>query len=80
MGLPKGDRRQKLGAKPLRRSEEFIPLVMDSHISENSDGRKEYIYEAQISIMVTGVDDWVCMSSFVQAQFILSIWGVLKLK
>jgi hypothetical protein len=42
----------------LRRSEDVIHLEMNSRPSDDSDGLKDYIHEAQISVMVTGLDDW----------------------
>lgn len=50
------DARRRADGKPLRRSEESIPL--QAAPNTDSDDR-DYVYEAQISVMVTGIDDWV---------------------
>ena len=40
-----------------RRSEEVIHLYKVTNDTD-ADGMKDYIHEAQISVMVTGLDDW----------------------
>jgi hypothetical protein len=44
---------------PLRRSEEVMYLPIQGHGSLPSENLPEYIYESQISVMVSGIDDWV---------------------
>jgi hypothetical protein len=51
--------RQKLDGSPLRHSEKVIPLPMTDSSLATEDGMNAYIYEAQLSVMVTGIDDWV---------------------
>lgn len=41
--------------QPLRRSEEVIHLGLDDM---SMGDERDYIHEAQVSVMVTGVDDW----------------------
>lgn len=48
--------RRRRDGEPLRRSEEVIHLGTRNQ-TENGDV-KDYIHEAQISVMVTGIDDW----------------------
>jgi hypothetical protein len=47
--------------KPLRTSEEVIFLKLKDHgavLEQKSGEDRAYIHEAQISVMVTGLDDW----------------------
>lgn len=54
------DLRRRADGNPLRRSEESIPLqaVQNTDCSDR-DHDHDYVYEAQISVMLTGIDDWV---------------------
>ncbi|KAH8779452.1 hypothetical protein F5882DRAFT_406984 [Hyaloscypha sp. PMI_1271] len=45
--------------RKVRRSEEVMYLPIQGHASPPSDDIPEYIYESQISVMVSGIDDWV---------------------
>ena len=48
-----------MDGKSIRRSEEVISLQMkDGQQTDEDDGRIDYIHEAQVSIMITGIDDW----------------------
>jgi hypothetical protein len=50
------DARRRADGSPLRRSEESIPL----QVNKNTDPiNHDYVYEAQLSVLVTGIDDWV---------------------
>jgi hypothetical protein len=50
---------RRVDGKSICRSEEVIPLQMKGEQPhEEEDGRIDYIHEAQISIMITGIDDW----------------------
>jgi hypothetical protein len=53
--------RQRVGGGPLRRSEGVIHLQMTDSLPTRRKKKKmqDYIYEAQISVLVTGIDDWV---------------------
>lgn len=42
----------------LRRPEEVIHLEMHTRTQNDPEGLKDFILEAQISVMVTGLDDW----------------------
>jgi hypothetical protein len=61
--------------KRLRRSEEVIPLEMKGHDhaaprSAEDDRSKDHIHEAQISFMVTGIDNWFWTAyTFVDTYF-----------
>jgi hypothetical protein len=45
--------------RKVRRSEEVMYLPIRGHSSLSSDDIPEYIYESQISVMVSGIDNWV---------------------
>jgi hypothetical protein len=45
--------------RKVRRSEEVMYLPIQAHASLSSDDVPEYIYESQISVMVSGIDNWV---------------------
>jgi hypothetical protein len=51
--------RQRVDGGPLRRSEEVIHLQMTDSMPTRTNKMQDYIYEAQISVLVTGIDDWV---------------------
>jgi len=51
--------RQRVDGSPLRRSEEVIHLKMTDSIPTRTNKMQDYIHEAQISVLVNGVDDWV---------------------
>jgi hypothetical protein len=53
------DTRQRADGTPLRVSEEFMYLQMQNHKTLAPEDLPEYIYESQLSLMVTGIDDWV---------------------
>ena len=53
------DTRQRAGGGPLRISEIAKPLEMRYRSPHTRSRTKDYLYEAQISVMVTGLDDWV---------------------
>jgi hypothetical protein len=54
------DIRKRSDGTPFRRSEEVIPLQISNQVSGAQPRRlNDYIHEAQLSVMVTGVDDWV---------------------
>ena len=61
--------------QPIRRSEEVIRLEIKGHdhtasYAEDDDGTRDYIHEAQISVMITGIDDWFWTAySFVDIYF-----------
>jgi hypothetical protein len=55
------NRNRQVYGKPLRISEEVIFLKLEDHevVLEDKNGEdKAYIHEAQISVMITGLDDW----------------------
>jgi len=52
------DTRRRADGSPLRRSEESIPLQVNQ-TPRHAGNWHDYIHEAQISVMVTGIDDWV---------------------
>jgi hypothetical protein len=45
--------------RELRRSEQVMYLPMQDDVSLSSNELPEFIYESQLSVMVTGIDDWV---------------------
>lgn len=59
---------RKIDGRPIRITEEVIQLQMngqsssrlqnDEQENENEPPEQEYIHQAQISVMVTGTDDW----------------------
>jgi len=53
------DHRQRADGKPLRRSEEVIYLEMKNQSPNTDDDLDDCIYEAQLSVMITGIDDWL---------------------
>ena len=58
------DTRQRAHGSPLRRSEEVMYLPMQEYTSlapssRDPDELPEFIYESQVPVMVTGIDDWV---------------------
>jgi hypothetical protein len=53
------DTRQRADGSPLRISEEVMYLQMQDHLPPSAEDLSEYIYESQLSVMVTGIDDWV---------------------
>lgn len=53
------DTRKRLDGRALRISEEVIPLQIDNRAPKKAKKQTEYLYESQISLMVTGIDDWV---------------------
>jgi hypothetical protein len=53
------DVRRRADGSALRRSEESIPLRASNLALESAGQWHDYLYEAQISVMVTGIDDWV---------------------
>jgi hypothetical protein len=53
------DVRRRADGSALRRSEESIPLHGSNQALDSTGDWHDYIYEAQISVMVTGIDDWV---------------------
>ncbi|RDW64274.1 hypothetical protein BP5796_10776 [Coleophoma crateriformis] len=52
------DSRKRADRKALRRSEEVIHLDVKGHDLEIDPELKDYIYEAQISVMITGMDNY----------------------
>jgi len=48
---------KRRNGKPLRRSEEVIHLEAHDQ-PEDDESMIDYIHEAQISIMIAGIDDW----------------------
>jgi len=53
------DSRERAAGVPLRRSEEVMYLPIHRHGLPLFENLPEYIYESQISVMVSGIDDWV---------------------
>ena len=53
------DTRKRPDGRSLRISEEVIGLQMENRTSTKAKKQTEYLYESQISVMVTGIDDWV---------------------
>jgi hypothetical protein len=53
------DTRKRSDGRPLRISKEVIGLQMENRTSTKAKRQTEYLYESQISVMVTGIDDWV---------------------
>jgi hypothetical protein len=53
------DERHKGDGTPLRIAEEVIHLKRKNPMVSDSPEMSDYIYEAQSSVMVTGLDDWV---------------------
>jgi hypothetical protein len=64
-----------VGKKAIRRSEEVIPLEIRGYDPATlrptvEDGSRDYIHEAQVSFMITGIDDWFWTAySFVDIYF-----------
>jgi hypothetical protein len=64
------DTRRKPDGTPLRLAEKLIQLQMREPEPNQTEQESDYIYEAQLSLMVTGVDDWVWNSyCFVDGYF-----------
>lgn len=59
MASKQDDKRRKMDGTPLRMAEEVIHLQRKNSHPSRSAKKRDYIYEAQSSVMVTGVDDWV---------------------
>jgi hypothetical protein len=53
------DTRRRPDGRLLRISEAVIPLQMENRASTKAKKQTEYLYDSQISVMVTGIDDWV---------------------
>jgi hypothetical protein len=53
------DRRQRADGSPLRISKEFIYLEMQDRPAASTAKLSEYVYESQLSVIVTGIDEWV---------------------
>jgi hypothetical protein len=53
------DPRKRADGGPLRISEEIMYLQMQDRPATSAKTLSEYIYESQLSVMVTGIDDWV---------------------
>ena len=53
------DMRKRPDGTPFRRSEEVMPLQLGDNVSTRPPRLNDYIYEAQVSVMVAGLDDWV---------------------
>ncbi|KAE9366670.1 hypothetical protein N431DRAFT_495096 [Stipitochalara longipes BDJ] len=68
------DSRELADGSPIRRSEEVMHLPNEGHASPKSRDMPEYIYESQISVMVSGIDDWIWTAyCFVDVYFKESI-------
>jgi hypothetical protein len=53
------DVRQRTDGSPLRIAEEVMYLQMQDRTPLLAERLSEYIYESQLSVMVSGIDDWV---------------------
>ena len=53
------DTRRRADGTPFRRSEEVIPLQLKDPMPIANNRLNNFIYEAQLSVMVTGIDEWV---------------------
>ena len=66
---------RQVDGMPIRRSEVVIPLEIKGHTQSTphafvDDSLRDYIHEAQISVMITGIDDWFWTAySFVDIYF-----------
>lgn len=59
MASKRDDERLTGDGTPLRIAEEVIHLPRKGSSASKKKKKRDYIYEAQCSVMVTGVDDWV---------------------
>jgi hypothetical protein len=63
------DTRKKFNGEPLRQSRELPFLSRPMNVSKSTDGH-HCLYEAQISVIVTGIDHWVWAAyGFVDTYF-----------
>jgi hypothetical protein len=55
------DEEEEFDGKPTRQTEEVIPLKLKGHDFDpiqDDDHSRDYIHQAQISVMITGADNW----------------------